>query len=94
MNIKNQQAINQVQRKQRASDQIEKQDLQLKELVKEKVIERQGMEYLDAETFRKTHEISMKRIRSFLCSLDVLEDVNLSSNAKSFVSDHQLTFIQ
>ena len=73
---------NQKQRIKRADQKMKAQNLLLKKYVREKVIEIQGMEYQDYESFIKNYEIMMARGRSFLCSIDILEDPYLSSDAK------------
>jgi hypothetical protein len=82
MNIKNQQAINQVLRKKRVAEQIKNQKLQHQLFLEEGIIPDPSMEYTSVETFKETYEIMMKRGGSFLCSLDVLRDSKLTSHAK------------
>lgn len=82
MKIKKQKPIEDAYREQRAQLNFKNQEEQLEILQRSKVIEAQGIEYHDKESFKKNYEIMMHRGKAFLCSIDILKDPNLSSNAK------------
>ena len=82
MKTSEERAVNQQQRTQRARAQKKVQDKQLETWQKSKIIENQGIEYQDSDSFQEAYKIMMSRSRAFLCAIDILEDPLLSSNAK------------
>ena len=74
--------LNEATRKKRANQMLEAQRNNDQCYLTRKAIDDQVIEYHDQKSFKENYDIAIRRGRTFVCSIDILQDPKLSSNAK------------